>query len=254
MVPRHVSRGPNRCSRRQALGFLALGVGGALLASGRRYELAQAAAHRIRDDGEAGVELLHAWVEGDLPKTMIPAGWQVHAPARGAAFYYPPDWQVTTVRDPDINDLNDGNPFGNWIIAPDQSAAVLLLNVANPTPVEAMDAAVTELEAAFDDARLTELAADAYRRPQNVDMAFYAARADDVIGAVIALTNPDTLTGGTFIYFQLVLAQASRFDRMTERVFIPLLQHLVTDGGSACDIDPDDDDYTLDDCPSTSGD
>jgi hypothetical protein len=209
---------------------------------------------RQRRDGETGVALLQAWFAGQLPKQRIPSNWLVHAPSRGLAFYYPPDWTVSDIQDPDIYDLTDGNPFGSLIVAPDESAAVMLLNIAAAGIVTATDAGWAQLESALEDERLTELAEETRSLAPTIDTAFLAGRGDNAIGAIVSMTNPDTVTGGTFLYLQLVLAEADVFDRMAERVFVPLLQNLVGDGGSACDTDPDDDDYTLDDCPSAGSD
>jgi hypothetical protein len=213
---------------------------------------ARAAQSRRVHDGEQGVELLRTWAAGTLPKHRVPSGWEVYAPARGAAFYYPDDWTVDEITDPDIYDLYDGNPFGALVYDADETAGVLMLNVISNEPVSAVDAAWAQLEQFNEDRDLDELAEDEHRGSLNVTSAFVAARKDDTISAVFVQTTPDTVMGGTYLYVLLVAGLAEEFDKLAEDVFLPLLQNLVTDGGSACDTDPEDDDYTLDDCPSGS--
>lgn len=245
---------PARFSRRSMLRGLAASA--VILAAAAASPAAQAFAAREKDPGELGVEQLGDWAAGKLVKRSVPLRWSVYAPPRGAAFYYPPNWTVTEIADPNIYDLQDGNPFGTWAVAPDQSAAVLLLNVVSTAPITARDAAWSQIEAVTGQTRLDELADDALDWiVPNLDAAFVAASAGsgtgETICAVIALTTPDTVLGGSYIYCQLVIARTEAFDEATDQVFLPMLMNLITDGGSACDTDPDDDDDPRDDCPSS---
>jgi hypothetical protein len=215
--------------------------------------------HRVRavrglEPGERGVQLLADWAADTSPKRSIPLNWNVYALARGAAFYYLPDWVVTDIVDPNIYDLLDGNPFGTWAVSPDQSAGVLLLNVTANTPVAARDAAWSQIKTVAGTDDLESLAEEEFSAAFDVDLAFAAARAGDTICAALAMTTPDTVMGGAFVYFQLVVAKADLFDDATEEVFLPMLTNLITAGGSACDTDPDDDEDESEDCPSANND
>ncbi|MCC6792861.1 MAG: hypothetical protein IT336_14315 [Thermomicrobiales bacterium] len=236
-----------RVSRRS---LLARTIGATALATIALPGLPARAAREPAEPGERGVALLQAWIAGEVPKQPVPLTWQVAAPPRGAAFNHPRDWTVTQIADPNIYDLTDGNPFGTWAVSPDQSAGVLLLNLVTPTPVSARDAAWSQIEQVAQTRDLDPLADDEHRAALNLDVAFAAASADKLVCATLTMATPDTVMGGTYLYVQLVLAEADLFDDATEIVFLPMLQNLVTDGGSACDDDPDDDVYTLDDCPS----
>jgi hypothetical protein len=213
-----------------------------------------ATARTAPDPGDEGVALLQSWVEGKVPKRAVPLDWQAQAPARGAAFYCPRDWSVTEIADPNIYDLTDGNPFGTWAVAEDASAGVLLLNLITNAPLSARDAAWGQIEQAIGAARFDRLADETYTGAFALDVAFAAGRTRTLVCAALTMTTPDTVMGGSYVYVQLALAEAAAFDAAADAIFLPMLQNLVTDGGSACDDDPDDDDYALDDCPSaTSG-
>lgn len=248
-----------RVSRRGFLSGLGLGVAAAAsvaLPSGRAL-----AARRDDEAGLRGVEMLHAWARGEISRGVAPApmGWALYVPVRGAAFVYPPEWTVTEISDPDIADFYDGNPTGALVVAPDETAGVLMTNVTANAPTEATDAAWAQLEQIAGRVKLTELVEDELPPILQVTRAFVAARAGDMVYAVLAQAMPDSVMGGTFLYFSLVAGPADEFDDLTEEVFLPVLMSQVTggpggggdggggdggggDGGGGDDDDDDDDD------------
>lgn len=240
--------GPNR-TRRDVVRGLGLGASLAAIAvwsTGREGAARPAMSHE--EDGLRGVELLRAWAAGDLPRQLVPAGWAVAAPPLGAGFFYPPRWEVTVIVDPNRADLSDGDPFGAWVVAPDESATVLMLNIVANGPVSARDAAWAQVREAIGEAEQETLAEDRYDRGAVVPHALVAVRSGTTIVAAHVAAMPETEFGRTYLYVLLVAAAAADFDETTERVFLPLLQNLVTGGPGDCDRDPDDDDDSSDDC------
>lgn len=243
-------------SRRGALKLLGGGLGLAALAVLPKHEaaaarLAKPAPRPTRASDEAGregIELLRAWAAGELPRRRVPADWAVAVPPLGAGFFYPPAWEVTEITDPNRADLSDGDPFGVWVEAPDQSAAVLMLNTIANGPVSAGDAAWERLKQAIGETDLETLADDRYETGATVPHAFVAGRVDTTIVAVHVSTMPETTFGRTYLYVNLVAGNAEIFDAATDQVFLPLLQNLVTGGPGDCDRDPDDDEDETDDC------
>lgn len=207
-------------------------------------------AQNSRRPGDRGIRLLRRAFAGRLQKRPVPLSWNVHVPVRGTGFYYPADWAVTEVVDPNPFDLADGNPSGSLVIAPDESAAVLLLNQTWLAPISSTDFARFQLAQALETEAFEPLAEDEHQLGLGVTMTVAAGRTAAVVGALSAQAMPDQVTGGTFTYLQLVVAEPDIFDDVTDDVFLPLLQNQVTAGGSECDTDPDDDDDPSDYCPS----
>jgi hypothetical protein len=245
-------------SRRTVLGAIAAGLSGSVLAKIPAW--AQQASPGLR-----GVELLRSWVAGHLPKSAVPLNWLPHVPSLGAGFYYPPTWQVTDIVDPNRADFTDGDPFGAWVVAPDQSAAVLMLNVIAGGPVVAVDAGWAEVRQVLGNANPVALAEDRYTLPVDVSRAFVAARAGSAVCATVVSTQPEAGTGRTYLYFNLVIALTEVFDATTERVFLPMLQNLAIgnpgngggsdsgDSAGGADDDGDDDDGSADDDGDSDG-
>ena len=190
------------------------------------------AGHREDVAGLRGVEMLHAWARGEINRGVAPApmGWALYVPVRGAAFAYPPDWTVSEISDPDIADFYDGNPSGALVVAPDETAGVLMTNVTANAPTTATDAAWAQLEQMAGRAKLTELVEDELPPVLQVTRTFAAARAGDMVYAVLAQAMPDSVMGGTFLYLSLVAGPAEKFDDLTQEVFLPLLMSQVTGG------------------------
>jgi len=232
-----------------------LGIGAVTLAlpagRGRAADEDKSSSERPspRDDvGLRGVDLLREWAAGRLPRSRVPPDWSVHAPPLGAGFFYPRGWAVTEIADPNRADFSDGDPFGVWVVAPDGSAAVLMLNQIANAAVPARDAAWRQLRQAADAVDVVALADDGYDRGNGVSSALVAARVDANIAAVHAFALPELGTGRSYLYFNLVIATADVFDAATAQVFLPLLQNLVTGNPGDCDRDPSDDSNFADDC------
>jgi hypothetical protein len=97
-------------------------------------------------------------------------------------------------------------------------------------PVAARDIAWTQLMQALESTSSTTMADEAITTVAGVPAAFAAAQGADSIGAVLVLSQPDTVLGGTYLYINLVLARVEHFGATAESIFVPLLQNQATGG------------------------